>query len=446
MHKYSHPKSLPRSTDLQLRLNGEPVEVLATGVADFAVCALAVDDFPLRIEVIATRSGALTAPTIRPAAKKLSAEISNNIIRFTLLRPEKLSLDFGHRTQPLYLFAQPEETNPPAPGAKGVVTIPAGQITETPLLTLEDNQTLHLPGGSVLKGRIHIKGKSGIRICGHGIFDGSFYSKTAGENIPSIILEDCSGVLIEDITMVRPQSWMLVLAACKDATIRNLKQIGEVISSDGIDIVGSSDVLIEDCFLHNNDDCVVVKALDLGPRNVAGTKLDGRKNVERVLVQGCILANWTAGNAMEIGHELSVDHVRDIVFRDIDVLHVHGTGAVFSIHNNDRALISDVVFEDIRIEHCYDKLIDFRISKSRYSSDDERGRMRGITLRNIHWTRTPYNLGYTVSIIGGWDAEHTIEDVTLENIRVDGCIVTHLDELEIATRHCHGLRLVAPAA
>jgi polygalacturonase len=29
-----------------------------------------------------------------------------------------------------------------------------------------------------------------------------------------------------------------------------------VIGSDGIDIVGSRDVLVEGCFLRNNDDCV----------------------------------------------------------------------------------------------------------------------------------------------------------------------------------------------
>ena len=288
--------------------------------------------------------------------------------------------------------------------------------------------------------------KRGIRLCGHGIFDGSFYSKEAGEGFPSIILERCPSVLIEDLTMIRPQSWMLILAACVGATVRNLKQIGEVMNSDGIDILGSRDVLIEDSFFHNNDDCIVVKAFELGRKGAGPIQIDGRENVENVLVRNCTLANWQGGNAMEIGHELSVEHVRGVTFRDIDVLHVHGTGAVFSLHNNDRALIEDVLFDDIRIEHCYDKLIDFRISRSRYSTDTERGRIRNVTLRNIHWTRTPYNLGYTVSLIGGWDAEHTIENVIIENFIIDDRTVLHLDELEINTRHCHGLQLVRKAS
>lgn len=443
MTPYQHPKSLPHSREFSLRINGQPIEVLHTDVADFAIAALAPEDFPATLEVTPSRPAA--AATIHPAAKNIPASVVEGVVRFTLARPEKVSVAIpGFKA--LYVFAQAPETNPPDLEDPSVVTFPAGQITETPMLTLEDGQTLYLPGGAVLKGRIHVKGKSGIRICGHGIFDGSFFDKDAGQAVPSIILERCPGVLVEDITMVRPPSWMLVLAACRGATVRNLKEIGEVVSSDGIDVLGSRDVLIEDCFLHNNDDCVVVKAFELGANNVAGTKVDARENVENVLVQHCTFANWLAGNAMEIGHELSVEHIRGITFRDIDVLHTHGSGAVFSIHNNDRALIENVLFEDIRIQHCYDKLIDFRISLSRYSTDKERGRIRGVILRNIHWTRTTFNPGYTISLIGGWDADHTIEDIQIENFRIDGEPVRHLDELEICTRHCKGLRLANSAS
>jgi hypothetical protein len=382
---------------------------------------------------------------ISPLSKHIDCKVDGSIITFHLNRPEKLSVNFGWGNKPFYLFANPRETSPPSPDDPHLVTIPAGKVTESPMFTLEDGQTLYLPGGSVLKARLHIKGKKSIRICGHGIIDGSFYDSSTDGCIPTLILERCPGALVEDITMIRPAGWMLMLAVSDGSVVRNLKQIGEVVSSDGIDVVGSSDVLIEDCFLHNNDDCVVIKAFEVGEKNLAQTRVDGRRNVENVIVRNCTLANWTSGNAMEIGHELSVDHVRDVIFRDIDVLHVHGTGAVFSLHNNDRALIKNVLFENIRIEHCYDKFLDFRISQSRFSTDSERGHIRGITLRDIHWTRSPYNPGYTISLVGGWDDAHRIEDITLDHIVIDGQAVRHIDELEITTRHCHGLRLIDPS-
>lgn len=443
MRLYAHPKSLPRSEVFALRVNDRPVEVLHTGVADFAILALEPADFPARVEVAVTGEPFHRA-TVRPLAKGITAAADSRVARFTLDRPEKLSIDLEGR-KALYLFAQPPENNPPAADTTGVVTFPSGQITEVPVLALNAGQTLYLPGGSVFKGRIQIRGQGGVRVCGHGIIDGSFHDQARDGAPPCVILDRCDQALVEDVTMIRPQGWMLLLGACRGVTVRNLKQIGEVMSSDGIDIVGCRDVLVEDCFLHNNDDCVVVKACHVNAGKTDGTAVDARANVENIRVRRCTFANWTAGNAMEIGHELSTETVRDIVFEDIDVLHVHGTGAVFSIHNYDRALVEAVRFERIRIEHCYDKFIDFRISRSRFSSDAGRGRVRGVVLRDIRWHTSPYNAGYTTSLVGGRDEAHPIEDVVLEQIRLDDRLVRHLDELEIHARHCRGLRVADPA-
>lgn len=49
-------------------------------------------------------------------------------------------------------------------------------------------------------------------------------------------------------------------------------------------------------------------------------------------------------------HELNVEEVRNVTFRDIDVLSVHGHGAVFSIHNYGQAVVEEVLLEDIRID------------------------------------------------------------------------------------------------
>ena len=438
MNCYQYPESLAHSGEFSVRINGEPVEVLYACVADFVICALGPEDLPATVEVTSSRP--VASARVRPFAKKIETMLVDGSARFLLARPENLSIEI-EGCKPLYLFANPPENNPPAPGDPGVVTFAPGRIHEVPVLTMAEGDTLYLPGGAVLKGRIHIKGRAGIRICGHGVFDGSFYNREAGDAVPSIILERCPDVVVEEITMVRPQGWMIMLAACAGVTVRNVKQIGEVVCSDGVDVVGSSNVLIEDSFFHNNDDCVAVKALFYGKKNPAPPNVDARETVENVIVRRCVFANWNAGNAMEIGHELSVNRIRNIIFTDIDVLHVHGYGAVFSIHNTDRAIVSDVLYENIRVEHCFDKLIDFRVSRSRFSVDAERGHIRGVTLRNIQWTRNQNNVGYTISLISGWDAQHCVEDVVLENIRIDGQTVHQLDELEICTRHCHNLQL-----
>jgi hypothetical protein len=49
------------------------------------------------------------------------------------------------------------------------------------------------------------------------------------------------------------------------------------------------------------------------------------------------------------------DSIKNIRFKNIDVLCCHGHGGVFTIHNGDRAVIEDILYEDIRVEHYFDK-------------------------------------------------------------------------------------------
>ena len=53
--------------------------------------------------------------------------------------------------------------------------------------------------------------------------------------------------------------WCVALFGCSDASVPNVKQICHRENSDGIDIVNSQDVLVDGCFLRNNDDEVCVK-------------------------------------------------------------------------------------------------------------------------------------------------------------------------------------------
>ncbi len=77
--------------------------------------------------------------------------------------------------------------------------------------------------------------------------------------------------------------------------------------------------------------------------------------------------------------------------------------------------------------------------RSRFNLDAERGQVRNITLRNIEVTESIYNPGYTISIIGGWDAAHTIEGVRFENFRLGGRRIRRLEDLPAYTAHCAGI-------
>jgi hypothetical protein len=98
-----------------------------------------------------------------------------------------------------------------------------------------------------------------------------------------------------------------------------------------------------------------------------------------------------------------------------------------------------VVWSDIRVEHHYDKLVDFRIVTSRWGKDPIRGQIRNIRLKDIQVCTNPSNDGYSCSLIGGFDENHTVESVSFENFQIDGKLIANADQLSLFTRQASGI-------
>ncbi len=426
---YTYSPSCPASPTYRLFVEGQAQFVYHTAVADFAAFGA---DGTVRLEV-ALPAGT-GAATVHPLRYGIPVERDGDLLRFSLpgagnyvLQPEGLN--------PLFLYVNPLDLNLP-PADDTALRIPAGTIADAGGLTLSCGQTLCIEPGAVLRGALRVSNANDVTICGGGIIDGGCAGDPPDHSRARLlVIEGCQNVTVRDIILIQPELWMLVLGACRDVRISNLREIGAVISSDGIDVVGSRNVLIENCCLRNNDDCIVIKSTP----GDSPLGVDWRGDVENVIARNCVLWNAEAGNALEIGHELQAEHVRDIRFENLDILCVHGTGAPFSIHNGDRATVENVLYENIRVEHHYDKLIDFRIMRSRFNHDPQRGQVRNVTLRDIEVTESVYNPGYTISIIGGWDAEHTIEGVHFKNFRLGGRRICRLEDLPAYTAHCAGV-------
>lgn len=419
-----------RSTVFRVSVDGNAVVTLHTNVADFAAWTL--DETPGARHVKIEVDFPIEKAFVRPLERGIETRIEGGRIEFDLPAAMNLCVEIeGLKT--LFLYANPPETNRPEPDAPGVRFFGTGKVHEVGELRLNSGETLYIEEGAVVKGHVFTSGARGIRIAGRGILSGDF----PGEMRKSIVLEDCEDVIVEDIIMIEPQRWMLVLGGCRGVEVRGIKQIGEVMCSDGIDVVGSRDVHIKGCCLRNNDDCVVLKARNVTRRPEADDIWT--RDVENVLVEGCVFWNAQNGNAMEIGFETSAARIANIIFRDCDVLCVHGAGAVFSIHNGDRAVVEDVLWEDIRIEHYYDRLVDFRIIESRYNIDRERGHVRRIRLKNIQTIQSRFNPGSSISLIGGFDAEHLVEDVSFEDFYLGDKKALSADALSLHTRNSRNI-------
>ena len=407
---YRYPHSSPASLGIRIEAGGQDIFVYRTAAGDFG--AFATEG---ATEVIITFQTPIKSARVSPKRHGLKQVIDGARLTFTIPGPLHLVIEAEGQTQ-LFLFVDAPETNRPEPGAPGVHFFAAGQVYEVGELRVQDNARVYIEAGAVVRGCIRATSGKNVRIDGHGVLDGGYF-RTGNQHRRSILLEDCEDSVVEGIIMIEPTGWMLVLGACRRTTVRNVKLLGEVASSDGVDIVGSQQIRVENCFFRNGDDCVVLKSLDLQPHD-ATARLDYTRNVEDIEVVGCAFMSNRGGQAMEIGHELRCDHVRRVRFHDCDVLAVRQYGAPFGIHNADHAMVQGITWENIRVEHYYDKLVDFRIVHTRWSRDQVRGQVRNVTLRNIQVTVSEYNPGYTISVIGGFSPEHTIEDVKFEQFHL----------------------------
>src|SRR6266545_3163993 len=150
-------------------------------------------------------------------------------------------------------------------------------------------------------------------------------------------------------------------AGCKDVRIANVKLIGLWrYNADGIDVVNSQDVLVEDCFVRSFDDSLVVKGLDHDASlQTADT------SVRNVRWRNCVVWNdW--GRGLEIGAETQAPVMETIIFKNCDVIHfVH---RAMDIQHGDRALVRDVRFEHIRVEEPI--VAGARIADQLYAPDE----------------------------------------------------------------------------
>ncbi|CAM3030077.1 glycosyl hydrolase family 28 protein [Rariglobus hedericola] len=421
---YQHPRSLARSAVYRVWANGQPVEVLQGGNADFVTFE---SDGPVELRIEAT--GLMAKATVRPLSRGVAFEINDRVMTFRIEKPQYLGVSVPGLID-LYIYANAIERNRPAKSDPGLHYFAAGQVYEIGDFKLKSGETFYIEGGAVVKGNLHAPKASHVRIAGRGILDGSYYNFAKKEEKRSIVFEESQGILIEDIIMIHPSSWMIVIGASRDAHIRRVKQIGSVMSTDGVDICGSRDVLIEQCFFRNDDDNIAIKSI------ARKGYLPWVGNIENVTVRDCVFYKGQPGNSMEIGFELSADRVSNIVFENIDVVTKGGDGAVFAMHNSDRALIENVRWENIRVESYWGKLIDLRVFKSRFTKDEERGQIRGVTFKNIRVNHPPGHNGYVVSLLGGASADKPVQGVVIEDLYLGETKVTTIEQLELLTRHC----------
>ncbi len=371
---------------------------------------------PVTVRVASKRS--LRNVVIRPQSSGVAPTLQDDhTMTLTLDRPRKLSIEPDGRRGPLLLFANPLETNVPKGNEERVIYYGPG-VHRPEKIVVASGQTLYLAGGAVVKAEVLVQG-SNIRICGRGILDGSDWEWRKGPVGNLIAIRDSSDVEIEGITLRGSSHWTIVARSSRHVTIRNVKLCNSrVQNDDGINPCNSQDVLITDCFIRSDDDCVAMKGLDFTGAN---------SNVERITVENSIL--WCdRARIFLLGHESRAAFMRDITLRDLDIIHFTMTPFLFEPGEDMR--LENVTVEDIRMHgEGQREFVRLRPVVNQYMRKKVPGFIRDVRFRNITIEGQPGE--YLVQIEGA-DAEHDVRDVTFENVSING---------QRLTRECDRVRI-----
>jgi hypothetical protein len=413
---YPAPPGETLSADCEVSVAGQKVDVYTARVLDPPFAGKQRDyggpysfanfDFSGSVVVRIVSKRSLANVVIRPESFGIKPTlIDENTLELTLDRPRKFSIEPDGRKGPLLLFANPLETDAPKPDDKDVIYFGPG-VHKPEKIILESNRTLYLAGGAIVKAEVLAQGQN-IRIRGRGILDGSDWQWRKGPIGNLIAIRNSTDVEISDITLRGSSHWSIVPFNCSRVTIRNVKLCNSrVQNDDGINPCNSRDVLITDCFIRSDDDCVALKGLDFSGQN---------SNVERITVENSVL--WCdRARIFLLGHESRAAYMRNITLRNLDIIHFSMTAFLFEPGEDMR--LEDVTVENIRIHgEGQREFIRLRPVVNQYMRKKVPGFISNITFKNIKIEGQP---GEYLIQIEGADDEHNVRDVTFENISIAG--------------------------
>ena len=210
---------------------------------------------------------------------------------------------------------------------------------------------------------------------------------------------ECTNVLIEDVTILDYPFWCVHPVYCTNVTIRGLIVDSHNSNNDGLDPDSCTDVLLEDCWLDQSDDCLAIKA---GRDNSAWRK--GRP-CENIVIRN-MPSNF---GGIAIGSEIA-GGVRNVFFYDCKF---ESGNVVYCKSNLDRGGF---------IKNLYIKNLDIgkaRILRLRNNYHGYRGGNFPTEIRNINIEDVHIGAGNdeTISLQGVEKAP--VFDVFIKNVTID---------------------------
>jgi len=224
-------------------------------------------------------------------------------------------------------------------------------------------------------------------------------------------LYKCKNILLSDIKLTNSPMWVIHPVLCENVTIRNVKSISHGPNSDGCNPESSRNVLIEDCYFDNGDDCIAIKS---------GRNFDGRRIAtpsENIVIRNCVMKDGHGG--VVIGSEVS-GGCRN-VFAEKCKMDSPNLDRMLRIKSNSLrgGFVENIFVRDIEVGTVSNAI--FLIELLYEMKEGEKGNFPP-TVRNIHVENVKSNKSeYGLQLIG-------IDNPPIEEIYISNCEFNNVEK------------------
>ena len=244
------------------------------------------------------------------------------------------------------------------------------------------------------------------------------YGPQDGLRPQMINFNQCEGILIEDVTLLRSPFWVIHPLLSTDITVRGVHIINEGPNGDGCDPESCDRVLIENCFFNTGDDCIAIKSGRNNDGREGGQGRYAGRPSKNIIIRNCKMENGHGG--VVIGSEIS-GGCQNVYAHDCE-MDSPSLDRVLRIKTNScrGGVIENINMRNITVGQCGEAVL-------KINTDYEprevccRGfypTVRNVTMENVICQKSKYGV-----MIVGYDDEklaNTITDITVRNCQFNG--------------------------
>ena len=233
-----------------------------------------------------------------------------------------------------------------------------------------------------------------------------------------INFNQCEGILIEDVTLLRSPFWVIHPLLSTDITVRGVHINNDGPNGDGCDPESCDRVLIEGCYFNTGDDCIAIKSGRNNDGREGGMGRFAGRPSKNIIIRNCKFNNGHGG--VVIGSEISGGCQN--VYAENCEMDSPSLDRVLRIKTNScrGGVIENINLRNITVGQCKEAVLKINTD---YEPKEACCRgfyptVRNVTMENVTCQKSKYG----VMIVGYEDQKlaNTINHITIKNCEFNG--------------------------